>query len=94
MYRRSVAALLVALIASQADAREFGGYFCGDCSGHKAGYEWAETREVKSTRQCEEILRRWPNRQSFYEGCLVYIKDPTRGPGHDDSGEEIDYHPH
>jgi hypothetical protein len=35
------------------------------------------------------ILRRWPNRNSFYEGCLVYVEDPTRGADEDDDGDEI-----
>lgn len=85
----SAAALLVA--ATPAIAREFGGYECTlDCSGHKAGYEWAEARGVTSAATCETILRRWPNRISFYEGCLVYVEDPSRGADEDDEGDEID----
>ena len=74
-----------------ANATEFGGYECTiDCSGHKAGYEWAEAQRYTRESQCEAIIRRYPNRQSFYEGCLVYIDDPNRGADEDDDGDEID----
>jgi hypothetical protein len=90
MYK-SLSLLALFLSVTAASAREFGGYECTvDCSGHKAGYEWAETRNITSERQCEAILRRWPNRNSFYEGCLVYVEDPTRGADEDDDGVEID----
>jgi hypothetical protein len=74
-----------------AEARTFGDYECtDDCSGHKAGYEWAEVRNTTNEARCEAILRRWPNRNSYYEGCLVYVEDPTRGADEDDDGDEID----
>jgi hypothetical protein len=76
---------------SPAAAREFGGYQCTvDCSGHKAGYEWAEAQDIQTEEQCEIVLRRYPNRNSFYEGCLVYVEDPGRGSDEDDDGEPID----
>jgi hypothetical protein len=72
-------------------ARTFGGYECTrDCSGHKAGYEWAEAHNITSEASCEAVLRRWPGRISFYEGCLVYVEDPARGADEDDDGEEIE----
>jgi hypothetical protein len=86
--------LIVGVILSAATpsiARTFGGYECRvDCSGHKAGYEWAEARGTTDEARCEAILRRWPNRNSFYEGCLVYVEDPARGADEDDDGDEID----
>jgi hypothetical protein len=72
-------------------ARTFGGYECTvDCSGHKAGYEWAEAEDISDTGRCEAILRRWPNRNSFYEGCLAYVEEPSRGADEDDDGDEIE----
>ena len=66
-------------------ARSFGGYECTvDCSGHKAGYEWAEAKDISDEESCEAILRRSPNRNSFYEGCLAYVEDPARGADDDD----------
>jgi hypothetical protein len=90
MPRVPVTAILL-LVVTSAAAREFGGYECTlDCSGHRSGYEWAEARDVKSPRQCDEILRRWPDRNAFYEGCLVYVDDPVRGKGKDDNEDEIE----
>ena len=67
--------------------KEFGGYECtDDCSGHKAGYEWAEARGVSDAAQCP--LR--GKALSFYEGCLAFTEDPDRGADEDDDGEDID----
>jgi len=69
----------------------FGGYDCTvDCSGHKAGYEWAEAKTVTDASICEQIILRQPNRTSFYEGCLAYVDDPYRGSDEDDDGDTID----
>ncbi len=71
---------------SSADDRTFGGYECtDDCSGHKAGYEWAERKGIKSSSDCP-----LGNSNSFYEGCLAYTEDPYRGSDADDDGEDID----
>lgn len=83
------AAFLLATTPSM--ARTFGNFECTvDCSGHKAGYEWAEVGGITGEAQCESILRRWPNRNSFYEGCLVFVDDPARGADDHDDGEEIE----
>ena len=75
----------------KASASEFGGYECKlDCSGHKAGYEWAEANDITNEKDCLQILRIHRNRRSFYEGCLVYVDDPDRGSDEDDDGNYID----
>lgn len=73
-------------LAVPAQAQEtFGGYECTeDCSGHKAGYDWAEQNSVSSDSDCGG------NSQSFEEGCKAYVEDPDRGGDQDDDGEEID----
>jgi hypothetical protein len=73
-------------MAAAAEAQEtFGGYECTeDCSGHKAGYEWAEQNSVSSDDDCGG------NSQSFEEGCKTYVEDPSRGGGENDDGEEIE----
>ena len=72
-------------------ARTFGGYECTvDCSGHKAGYDWAEAGGNVMEADCEAILLRWPNGNSFYEGCLAYVDEPSRGSDQDDDGDDID----
>jgi hypothetical protein len=75
----------------KSEARTFGDNECtDDCSGHKAGYEWVETQAITDASKCAIILRRSPNRTSFYEGCVTYTEDPSRGADEDDDGEEID----
>ncbi|MFA6273547.1 MAG: hypothetical protein WC662_00095 [Candidatus Paceibacterota bacterium] len=46
----------------------FYGYDCkGDCSGHKAGYEWASDKNITDYNNCGG------NSQSFIEGCQAYV---------------------
>jgi len=68
-------------------ARDFGGYECtDDCSGHAAGYRWAEEHHITSESACSLN----GNAISFYEGCLAYVEDPNRGADEDDDDEDID----
>ena len=84
-------AIICMFNVSESVARTFGDNECtDDCSGHKAGYEWAEARGITDLSTCESILSRSPNRTSFYEGCVTYTEDPSRGADEDDDGEEID----
>jgi len=51
-------------------APTFMGYPCGgDCSGHEAGYEWAEENEVNDPDDCDG------NSDSFIEGCQAYAEE-------------------
>lgn len=48
----------------------FGGYECTeDCSGHQAGYEWAENNDISAEYDCGG------NSNSFIEGCLSYVEE-------------------
>ncbi|MDR2311676.1 MAG: hypothetical protein LBE54_11890 [Brucellaceae bacterium] len=68
-----------------ANAQTFGGYSCtDDCSGHQAGYDWAESNGISSEFDCGG------NSTSFEEGCKAYVEDPYRGSDEDDDGNEID----
>jgi hypothetical protein len=68
-------------------AREFGGYECtDDCSGHAAGYRWAEDHAIDDEDGCPLNGARY----SFWEGCKAYVEDPSRGADEDDDGEEIE----
>lgn len=40
-----------------------------DCSGHEAGYEWADDNWIDDEDDC------WNTSLSFEEGCLQYIED-------------------
>jgi hypothetical protein len=49
--------------------KNFGGYSCTiDCSGHIAGYEWAEKHSVTVEDECPA-----GNSRSFREGCLAIV---------------------
>ena len=39
----------------------------GDCSGHQAGYEWAQENSISSERDCDG------NSDSFNEGCTNFV---------------------
>jgi hypothetical protein len=65
-----VAAMILASIATVAVARTFGGYECTiDCSGHKAGYEWAEDKGITNKSQCDQILVSWGRRATAWSAC-------------------------
>jgi len=50
--------------------RTFGGYECtDDCSGHEAGYSWAEQNGIGDPGDCGG------NSQSFVEGCRSYAEE-------------------
>ncbi len=49
---------------------EFGGYPCTqDCSGHEAGYEWAQEKGIDDPDDCGG------NSDSFIEGCQAYAEE-------------------
>ena len=48
----------------------FGNYTCTvDCSGHAAGYQWAEDNMIDDEYDCGG------NSLSFIEGCQQYVED-------------------
>lgn len=60
-----MSAPLVFLIAAT-----FHGYPCTqDCSGHEAGYEWAEENDITDSDDCDG------NSQSFIEGCIAWTEE-------------------
>jgi hypothetical protein len=60
----------------------FHGYDCTvDCSGHEAGYQWAEQHGISDPDDCSG------DSQSFVEGCRAYAKEqrePNDTQGDDD----------
>lgn len=62
--------LLVTLLPTLATANSFNGYECTeDCSGHEAGYEWAEKNEIDDVDDCDS------KSDSFTEGCISYVEE-------------------
>ncbi len=48
----------------------FNGYECTeDCSGHEAGYNWAEENSISDEYDCDG------NSNSFNEGCVSYVEE-------------------
>lgn len=53
--------------ARSTPSRTFHGYACTeDCSGHKAGYDWAARKGIDDPDDCGGYS------QSFIEGCRAY----------------------
>jgi hypothetical protein len=63
---------------------QFHGFDCkADCSGHQAGYDWAEEHDIADEDDCGG------NSESFVEGCKAYVReqqganmDDDRDPDH------------
>lgn len=48
----------------------FNGYECTeDCSGHEAGYNWAEENGIEDEYDCDG------SSNSFNEGCISYVEE-------------------
>jgi hypothetical protein len=55
-------------------SQEFGGYPCtDDCSGHEAGYQWAQDNGIEQAEDCGG------NSDSFIEGCVTYAEERSEG---------------
>jgi hypothetical protein len=76
----------VTALMSQAAAqdRTYGDFDCTvDCSGHAAGYKWADDHSITDELDCPD-----GNSQSFHEGCVAYTQDNMRSdPDEDDDGK-------
>ena len=61
------------IAAAQEAPGSYKGYPCTkDCSGHKAGYAWAEKKGVTSRDQCGGKSR------SFVEGCYSWVDEQEK----------------
>lgn len=49
-----------------------------DCSGHQAGYDWAEQRDIDDEDDCGG------NSESFIEGCKAFVQENTDTPDEPD----------
>jgi|GEM_PF-2509403 len=68
----------------QPPTRSFRGYECtDDCSGHEAGYEWAERKGITDPDDCSG------KSESFIEGCKSYAEE--QGYGGEDDSDDYDY---
>lgn len=81
---------VLALASSASVAQTFKGYDCTqDCSGHEAGYDWAERKGIASENDCGG------NSNSFIEGCRAYVEENADSSEYEDDnsedGESDDY---
>lgn len=53
-----------------------------DCSGHEAGYQWAEENSIDDPSDCGG------NSNSFIEGCEAYAEEQSEEPAEGQSEEE------
>jgi hypothetical protein len=66
---------------------EFHGYDCTvDCSGHQAGYDWAEQQGIDDEDDCGG------NSESFIEGCKAFVQEnaESNAGSQDDPQDEPD----
>ena len=79
--------LAFALGVSTANAATFDGNTClGDCSGHQAGYNWAERNDIDDESSCSTPSA------SFNQGCESYVEEnaasESDGEGDDEDEDE------
>ncbi len=68
------------------ESPSFHGYECtDDCSGHEAGYEWAEENGIDDPGDCGG------NSNSFIEGCESYAEE-QQGVEYESDYEDSDYY--
>lgn len=85
MGRLTLAVAALIFSSGLAQAQTFKGYPCTeDCSGHEAGYEWAERKGIADESDCNG------NSNSFNEGCQAWVEEnePSSSSDEDQSGEE------
>lgn len=71
------------LLSFSARAEDFHGYPCTqDCSGHEAGYEWAQDHGVDDPDDCGG------NSNSFIEGCRSWAEEQEDEEEQSDSPDD------
>jgi hypothetical protein len=66
----SLGIVIMFLVVSSLSGDYYKGYDCiGDCSGHEAGYQWAEDNDINNPDDCGG------NSNSFIEGCESYAEE-------------------
>jgi len=83
---RTVLTLLFLMLPAAARAQ---GYFHDDpctvdCSGHEAGYDWAERNDIEDPDDCGG------NSNSFIEGCQAWAEEQQEQNDDDDFDDDAD----
>lgn len=58
-----------------------------DCSGHEAGYRWAEDHQIDDVDDCD-TAGETSNSPSFAEGCRDYVNGLSDDEGSDGDSED------
>lgn len=84
--KRVIVILALASASIAAGAQSFHDYPCTeDCSGHEAGYQWAEENGIEDADDCGG------KSNSFIEGCEVYVEENYGDTDdYDDEDSELD----
>ena len=78
----TILCLGIATLPSSSEAKSFHGENCTqDCSGHKAGYEWARKKHITTKEQCGG------KSNSFVEGCRSWVEE-NQTPSDDHSTDK------
>lgn len=81
----SVLLVVIALSTNVRAEDYFNGYPCiEDCSGHEAGYKWAEQKDISDPDGCGG------NSQSFIEGCRSYVEQQASDQQEDNEDSDTD----
>lgn len=68
----------------------FRGYDCvGDCSGHEAGYNWAESHDIQDAYDCDAAGEH-SNSPSFAKGCRAYVDGENTASSDDEDTHNAD----
>ena|ERR1039458_176006 len=77
--------------AAEGTSPTFAGSPCtSDCSGHEAGYNWAEEHGIDDESDCD-TAGDTSNSPSFAEGCRAYVQE---NESTDDTDDDTDDDPH
>ncbi len=78
-----IVGVVLAFVGIGVHAGSFDGYEClDDCSGHQAGYDWAEENDIDDEGACDT-----PS-QSFNEGCQSYVEGGSGATSSSDDSDE------
>src|ERR1700687_2844559 len=63
-------AMFALVYMARTQDRTYAGFNCTvDCSGHEAGYRWAEQNSIDDEDYCPD-----GDSESFHEGCIAYVR--------------------
>lgn len=80
-----ISAIAALTVATSAQANSFGDYQClDDCSGHQAGFDWAEQNQIDDEASCSTFST------SFNEGCVSFVQGTASAVDDDDDDDDDD----